>query len=936
MICHAPRVSRVSDDPRLLLIDGHSMAFRAFFALPADNFRTASGLYTNAVHGFLSMLLSLIENEKPTHLAVAFDTSAPTFRKEEYDAYKDGRDATPQEFEGQVAMIAQVLEAMNVPVVVKDGIEADDLLATLAHTGEAAGADVGVVSGDRDTFQLVDDKVTVLYPVKGVSDLRRMTPQVVEEKYGVPPHLHPHLTALVGEKSDNLPGVPGVGPKTAAKWIAQYGDLDGILAHAEEIKGKAGENLRAHRSDVERNRRLNLLLTDTEVPGVSDAGDPTAQLERLALAAVDREAVNQIFDTLEFRTLRTRLFALLPSEGDVPAGAAPTVELEVSSPATLEGGLGAWLGARRAGEGAVAGATRTGLAVEVTGGLARGDIDADAIALATGDGHGVWIDLAALDEEQERALAAWLADPAAPKVAHDAKTAWHALRARGLTLAGVTVDTEIAAYLTLPDQRQYDVRDLVERFVGRSMLTLDAPEGELDLAGLTEDVGGTGARIPAAGRLLVDRADALVVLARALEDQLVAREQAGLLHDLEMPVQRVLTGMEDVGIGVRPHYLADLEAEFDERVRAAQQAAFDAIGHEVNLSSPKQLQSVLFDELDMPRTKKTKTGYTTDADALQELYRKATGATQRSFLEHLLAHRDAIKLRQIVETLRKFVQDDARIHTTFKQTVAATGRLASADPNLQNIPQRTEEGRRIRQGFVVSDGYDMLMTADYSQVEMRIMAHLSQDEGLIEAFRSGEDLHRFVASRVFHIPLEEVSSDDRSRVKAISYGLAYGLSAYGLSRSLVIPVDEAQGLMDGYFDRFGGVRDYLTGVVEQATKDGYTSTIMGRRRYLPDLTSSNRQRRENAKRVALNAPIQGSAADLIKIAMVDLARELAERDLRSRLLLQVHDELVLEVVEPERAEVEALVRAAMAGAATLSVPLDVSVGVGQTWFDAAH
>ncbi|WP_375165527.1 DNA polymerase I [Cellulomonas sp.] len=895
--------------PRLLLIDGHSMAYRAFFALPVDKFATSTGQPTNAVFGFTSMLANLLRDEEPTHVAVAFDAGRTTFRTERYEAYKGNRDATPEPFRGQVDIIKRLLATMHVQVLDKPGFEADDILATLAAQATAAGMHVAICTGDRDAFQLVRPEVTVLYPVKGVSELARMTPEAVEAKYGVPPHRYPDIAALVGESSDNLPGVPGVGPKTAAKWVTQYDGLEGVVAHADAIGGKAGDALREHLAQVQLNRELNRLLDDLELP---------VGPEDLAARPWDRQELHTILDELEFRTLRDRLFAMLPDEGReervATAAALDLVEVGV-------GGLAAWLEER--------GDALLGLDVRGTGSPARGD--AWGVAVADAQGQGVAYDLAEIDPADEQALAAWLADRARPKAVHAAKEAWHALEGRGLPLAGVAFDTELAAYLCQPDRRAYDLPDLAIGYLHRELTaddTASAGQGALDL-----EVDGAGE-----GRRAAVRAAAVRDLVDVLSAEVADRGATGLLADLELPLQDVLARLERTGIAVDREYLTSLEREFDSHVQSAASEAYDVIGREVNLGSPKQLQEVLFDQLGMPKTKKIKTGYTTDAAALTDLFAR----TQHPFLEHLLAHRDAIRLRQTVEGLLRSVLPDDRIHTTFQQTIAATGRLSSADPNLQNIPIRTEAGRQIRRAFVVGPGYETLLTADYSQIEMRIMAHLSGDEGLIEAFRSGEDLHSYVGSRVFDVPTDEVTPAMRSKIKAMSYGLAYGLSSYGLSQQLSIEVSEASALMADYFSRFGGVRDYLSGVVDQARATGYTATILGRRRYLPDLTSDNRQRREMAERMALNAPIQGSAADLIKVAILGVDGELRRRGLASRMLLQVHDELVLEVAAGEREEVEALVREQMARAGDaapdgpLDVPLDVSVGVGGSWHEAGH
>ncbi|MCL1871264.1 MAG: DNA polymerase I [Promicromonosporaceae bacterium] len=880
------------------------MAYRAFFALP-DTMATTSGQVTNAVYGFTSMLTKLLADEQPTHLAVAFDVSRRSFRTERFPEYKGTRSETPAPFRGQVPLIKEVLEALRVPALEREGIEADDIIATLAGQASAAGMEVLVCSGDRDSIQLVDGDVTLLYPVRGVSEMARFTPSTVEDKYGVPPFQYPDLAALVGETSDNLPGVPGVGPKTAAKWVAQFGGLDPLLDHVGELKGKAAENLRAAVDQVRLNRELNALLRDVELPlGPDD----------LVLRGFDREALHRVSDTLQFGALRDRLLAVDPAASDEPGdAAAEAAGFDLDVVELPAGGLAAWLGAR-------SGVT---VGVDVTGKGTPASGDAWGIALAA-SGEGVAYDLADIGAADEGALSSWLADPAAPKVLHGAKTAWHALASRGLTLDGVVFDTELAAYLCYPDQRGYDLGDLVARHLGRELhVADDSAQGALDL-----DLADDGAH----GVREATRAAAILDLSGALSGQLADRGASELLTDVELPLSRVLARMEDTGIAADTDYLTELERGFADQVAQAAGEAYDAIGHEVNLGSPKQLQEVLFGELDMPKTKKTKTGYTTDASALAELYAK----TGHPFLEHLLAHRDASKLRVTVEGLLKSVSPGGRIHTTFQQTIAATGRLSSTDPNLQNIPIRTEAGRQIRRAFRVGEGFETLLTADYSQIEMRIMAHLSGDEGLIEAFRSGEDLHRYVGSRVFGVEPSGVTSAMRSKVKAMSYGLAYGLSAFGLSQQLGIATGEAQGLMDDYFARFGGVRDYLDGVVEEARATGYTATVLGRRRYLPDLTSDNRQRRQMAERMALNAPIQGSAADIIKLAMLKVQAELDARDLRSRLLLQVHDELVVEVAPGEREAAEDVLRTQMGAAYALDVPLDVSVGTGETWHDAGH
>lgn len=881
------------------------MAYRAFYALPKENFQTGTGQHTNAVYGFTSMLINLLRDEQPTHFAVAFDVSRKTFRSEKFADYKANRSASPDEFKGQVSLIQDVLGALSVPVLSKDNYEADDVIATLTTQATGEGFSVAICTGDRDALQLVTDRVTVLYPTKGVSELTRFTPQAVEDKYGLSPEQYPDFAALRGDPSDNLPKIPGVGEKTVTKWIQQFGSLAGLIDRADEVKGKAGEALRTNLASVQLNRELTQLEHDVPL-GVTP--------DDLVLAQWDRDAVHKLFDDLEFRVLRERLFSTL-------SAAEPEVEdgFEVSGGALDTGELAGWLD-RHARDG-----RRVGLAFSGTWTTGAGDLA--GIALADADGAGAFVDVTELNADDDKALGEWLADPALPKAAHDVKGPLHALRGRGWTLAGLTSDTALAAYLVRPGQRSFDLPDLVVRYLQRELRAEDeGGDGQLSLLADEEQD-----KADAANAELV-KARAVGELADALDAELGRIDSRGLLTDLELPLLAVIDELEAAGIAVDADLLDELGAHFAGRVKQAAQEAYDVIGREINLGSPKQLQVVLFDELGMPKTKRTKTGYTTDADALQGLFEK----TQHPFLQHLLEHRDATRLKTTVEGLVKSVADDGRIHTTLNQTIAATGRLSSTDPNLQNIPIRTEEGRRIREVFVVGSGYSELLTADYSQIEMRIMAHLSGDEGLIEAFRSGEDLHNFVASQAFGVPIGEVDQELRRRVKAMSYGLAYGLSAFGLAQQLRISAEEAKAQMDAYFARFGRVRDYLHEVVSQAREDGYTSTILGRRRYLPDLLSDNRQRREMAERMALNAPIQGSAADIIKVAMLGVHRSLAEAGLRSRMLLQVHDELIIELVDGERAEVERIVREQMGSAYPLEVPLEVSVGAGRSWDSAAH
>jgi DNA polymerase-1 len=885
----------------LLLIDGHSVAYRAFFALPVENFSTTTGQHTNAVYGFTSMLINVLRDEKPTHLCVAFDVSRKTFRSAEYAEYKATRSASPAEFSGQIGLIKEVLDALNIVHIELDGFEADDIIATLAKQGAASGLNVLICTGDRDTLQLVNDQVTVLYPRKGVSDLARLDPATVVEKYLVTPDRYPELAALVGESSDNLPGVPGVGPKTAAKWLAAYDGLENLLRHADEISGKVGDSLREHLDGVIRNRHLNALIGDLELPlGPSD----------LLRRDWDREAVHSLFDGLEFRVLRDRLLETLPAEDAESQGG-----FDVSGETLATGSVRAWLDAHaRAGV----------VGIDVTGRWRAGAGDITGLALAAADGTAAWLDVTGLSPDDDKALADWLAEESAPKAMHDAKGPLLAIWSRGWDLAGLVSDTQLAAYLLRPDQRVYDLADLTARHLKRDLAVAGTGAESGDQAAFSfDDTDSHDAMV---------RARAVIDLAAALEADLDSQGGATLLREVELPLTRTLATMERVGVAVDIDYLNRLYADFDAAVVAAEADAFAVLGKPINLGSPKQLQTVLFDELAMPKTRRTQTGWTTDAESLETLYAK----TEHPFLAHLLRHRDQIRLRQTVEGLLKSVADDGRIHTTYVQTIAATGRLSSTDPNLQNIPIRTEAGRRIREAFVVGAGYETLLTADYSQIEMRIMADQSEDAGLTEAFASGQDFHTIMASRVFGVAAGEVSGAQRAKIKAMNYGLAYGLSAFGLSQQLKIEVSEARGLMEEYFERFGHVRDFLQDIVATARRTGFTETVLGRRRYLPDLNSSNRQRREMAERAALNAPIQGSAADIIKVAMLDVETAIAQRGLRSRMLLQVHDELVFEVASGERDQFEELVRDKMGHAVEMTVPLEVSVGVGRSWHEAAH
>jgi DNA polymerase-1 len=905
-------VTKPTQRDRLLLLDGHSLAYRAFFALPPENFSTTTGQPTNAVYGFTAMLIKLLPDEKPTHIAVAFDRGERTFRHEQYVEYKANRRETPVDFRSQLSLIFEVLDALGVPRLSVPGYEADDIIATLAVQAAAEDMDVVIVTGDRDAFQLISDRVTVLKTGRGVTDTTRFTPEELKGKYGLTPAQYPDFAAVRGDPSDNLPSIPGVGEKTAAKWIIEFGSLAQLVDRVDEVKGRAGDKLRENLANVLLNRQLTELARDVPVDVLP---------RELRPVLWDREQIHQLFDTLQFRVLRDRLYSELPNGiaalagGSAGPAAGTAGTYDVTATILGPGEVTGWL----AGHGQVPG--RSGLAA--SGEWGRGTGHLTGLAIAAPDGACAFIDPTTVTEDDDRALSGWLADPGRPKALHDAKGPIHALAAQGMTLAGLTSDTALAAYLALPGQRTFNLTDLVLRYLRREL-----PAAEVTTGQLTLDMPDPAQ----AANALAQQAKATAELADALDADLAARGATELLADVELPLVGVLAEMEQAGIAVDVDHFAGMSASLGGEVKAAEQAAFAVVGHEFNLRSPKQLQDVLFTELGLPKTKRIKTGYTTDSEALTSLLAQ----TGHPVLEHLLRHRDVDKLKGMVDLLIESIAADGRIHTTYNQTIAATGRLSSEKPNLQNIPIRTQEGRRIRQGFIVGPGYECLLTADYSQIELRIMAHLSEDAALAAAFGSGHDFHAATAGSVFGVDPQHVTTELRSRIKAMNYGLAYGLSVYGLSQQLRVSADEARGFMEEYFKQFGGVRDYLQEVVARARTNGYTQTMLGRRRYLPDLTSDNRQRREMAERMALNAPIQGSAADIIKIAMLATEKQIAAAGLRSRMLLQVHDELLFEVAPGELEQLREIVAGAMRGAFELSVPLEVSMGTGRSWADAAH
>lgn len=948
----------VPTNDTLLVVDGHSLAFRAFFALPVDNFSTSSGQATNAVWGFATMLAQVIDAEKPDHLGVAFDVKGGTFRNEMLPQYKGTREAAPEELLTQLPLIQRMLTALGVTYIEKPGFEGDDVIATLATMGDKAGYHTLVLSGDRDAFQLVDDNVTVLYPGHHFKDLKHMTPQSIIDKYKVTPAQYPDLAALRGETADNIPGVPGVGDGFAAKWINQFGSLDGICEHADEIGGKKGESLRANIDQVKLNRKVNALVRDVDL-GVD--------IEDLTFGTVDVAQIDALFKELEFgprtksRVLKT--FNTGAKASNTSGAGESTnneqneqdssLDLNLPEPTSITAPeqFDEWVKAHRVevkvpgeiadftvsdyGDGsqrhAICGdAVGHAWTVAAWGDERPGRATAQAIAVATATSAAI-VPLPITDTLRAQ-LARFLKSEHSRTIVHGYKELLHLLGAVDLDMDLPMFDTKLAGYLAQPDFHADSLKQAAEHFLDIHFTETEQPsQGTLDFDDdqVEEDPNEHRLRDLAIIRSLA------VTLGPIIDE----REQCWLMRAIELPVSRVLHGMEHTGAKVDSVRLVSMRDQFAAEARQAQEMAWEYAGTEINLQSPKQLQKVLFEDMGLKPTKRTKSGsYTTNAAALQDLYVKSVDNERANgFLGALLRHREINKLKQIVQTLIDATNtSDERIHTTFEQTVAATGRLSSVDPNLQNIPNRNAAGREIRGVFVPGEGYEALMSCDYSQVELRIMADLSDDEALIEAFRSGADFHKYVASMVYKLPVDQITGDQRSHVKAMSYGLAYGLSTYGLAQQLKIAPREAEALKNRYFDTFGKVHDYLESLVANAREKGYTETIFGRRRYFPALHSTNRVAREAAERAALNAPIQGSAADIMKIAMIRAEQTLAEAHVKSRIILQIHDELVVEIAPGEGDQVTELVRNAMEHAVDLAVPLDVSCGIGSDWQLAAH
>jgi DNA polymerase-1 len=889
---------------KILLLDGNSLAYRAFFALPTD-LATASGQVTNAVFGFTSMLINLLKDHQPDGIGVAFDRAEPTFRHELISDYKEGRAEAPDILRQQLGLVRQVLEALKIPMVDAAGYEADDVIATLATQAKDKGDEVIVVTGDRDEYQLVEDPcVKVLYNRRGVSDYVLYDEAGINERTGVSPEKYPQYAALRGDPSDNLHGVPGVGEKTAAKLINTYGDLDGVFANVDKNTPKLRENLKAHEAQVRLNAQATPLIRDVPLD---------VRLDDLRMGQWDADEVRNLFTFLEFRTLWDRLIEAVGGVPTAEAAATETLDVDLHRMATVEEAVAALQGlAESAGPVAVA-ASWAGI---------EGRSPLVAIAFAVGEAptSAEFLDADLLDDQKvAAALSTLVAESGPPIEAHRAKELMRALDPLGVDIRSLDLDTAVAAYLVDPGESQYLLEELSVRYLGLELQSGDAaPAGQLDLDGAEDRPAEDAGR----------RAVAVARLAPALRDAMAARNLFALYDDIERPLIRVLARMEKVGVRVDVEYLRELIVGLETEVRRLEKEIQDDAGETFVVNSTQQLRRILFEKLGLQPQKRTKTGFSTDAASLEKL------RGQHPIIEKLLRYREFEKLRSTYgESLLAFVSDDDRIHASFNQTVARTGRLSSENPNLHNIPIRREEGRRFRRAFIPAEGWQFLV-ADYNQIELRVIAHLAEDPGLIEAFTSGQDIHATTAARIFGVDPSDVALDQRSTAKMVSYGLAYGMEAYGLGQRLGIPTEDAALILAAYFEAFPKVKAYMEGTVAQARDRGYTETLFGRRRQIPELSSNNYRIRQAGERQAMNAGIQGLAADIFKIALVRLDNALEQEALESRLVLQVHDEVILEVPPEEHDRAAELTLAAMSGACELCVDLAVNLSWGDSWADA--
>ena len=889
--------------PKLLLLDGYSLAFRAFFALPED-LTTSDGTRTNAVYGFTSMLIKMLQDESPDYVACCMDKGAPLQRTEEYTEYKAGRSEAPDIFKSQVPLIREVLRVMRIPVYELEGHEADDIISFLAKKAASEGIDVRIVTGDRDFFQLVNDDIHVLYNRRGITDIVDMDAQAVQERYGVPPEKYVDLKALEGDNSDNLPGVPGVGTKTASKLVQKYGSAEGAVAHADEQTPKLAKNLAAHADQVALNKKLSVLAA-TAVPD--------AEVDQMKVGTWDLDEIRELFTSLEFRSLLERLLSDMPEIG---VGEGKPFELQVTvyeDPRQLAAELEA----------------SSGFSMDVVPSAPRGA--PRSLAFSWGDGRVGFLPMGsggAPPPEVAGAIGAVLADEAVPARVHDGREAILALGAIGVSPAGIDMDTHIAAYVLEPGSASgYPLEEVARRYAGRELKAARPVPRDEERAQGSFNLDAAGGEAEAEEACL--RALAVSEVAEAVTGELERLRMLQLYRDIELPLVPVLARMEQVGVALDLDYLHDVSVDLDKQIGKLEEECYELAGERLNLGSPTQLRVLLYEKLGLKTKRRTKTGLSTDARALQTL------VDEHPFVARLLEYRELAKLKNTyVDALPPLVDErDRRLHTTYEQTVAATGRLSSTNPNLMNIPIRTELGLKIRRAFVPEPGY-VLLSADYSQIELRVMAHLSEDPILLEVFRTGKDVHSETAARVFSTDPGRLTVGQRSMAKMVNYGLTYGMGASGLAERLNVPVAEAREVMGSYFEQFGGVKRFLDEVVTQAHADGFTTTMFGRRRYLPELGSGNPRIRAIGERQALNAPIQGSAADIMKLAMINVARRLEEESSDMQMILTVHDELVFEVPEGMEAEAEKLVREEMCGVADMKVPLEVDVSSGTNWADA--
>ncbi|MFV0316881.1 MAG: DNA polymerase I [Microthrixaceae bacterium] len=886
----------------LMLIDGNSLTYRAFHALPTD-LQTSSGQVTNAVFGFTSMLLNLVRDHRPDRVIVTFDRPEKTFRHEMVDTYKANRDAAPDILRQQMGLVHQVVETFALPMIDAPGFEADDVIATLATQASDAGEDVVIVTGDRDSYQLVSDPhIRVLYNKRGVSDYALYDEAGIEERTGVVPSSYVTYAALRGDNSDNLPGVPGVGEKTAAKLVNTYGDLDGIFGHVGEQTPKLRSNLEQNEAQARSNLEMMTLVRDVPLPEGA---------WRSTQGEVEPDAVIELFNFLEFPSLIPRLPEAFPELfGDgvgVPRTDVSVIDATVTE-ADDDTDMAEALGRASTGHSAV-------LMGEWDGEPGRSELRGVALVLDAPTGSDTPGEVLWVGVERVGALCDALMQGAVPVASHEAKPLIRSLLDLGADLRTLSTDTALAAYLVDPSDANYALGDLMARYASAELPSEVGPaSGQLDLGGDTVDVELSAAR----------RAAGVASLVEPLTDAVEARGLTSLADGIETPLVRVLAKMEHVGIGVDREVLEGLAESLRSECDRERAAVIDAAGEEFNVNSTPQLRAILFDKLGLPPQKKTKTGPSTDHQTLEKL--RGT----HPIIEHLLAYREVEKLRSTYgEGLLAEVADDGRIHATFNQTVARTGRLSSDKPNLHNIPVRTETGRRFREAFVPAEGTEMLV-ADYNQIELRCIAHLSDDPGLVEAFTSGEDIHNRTAANVFGVSPSEVTTEQRAKAKMVSYGLAYGMEAYGLAQRLSIPTSEAQEILDAYFEAFPSVREFMDRTVAEARDKGYTETEFGRRRRIPELSSNQRNVRMAGERQAMNAPIQGLAADIFKVALVRLDQILEPTEL-GRIVLQVHDEVILEVPPARMEETSEVVLGAMSGAFDLRVPLEVNMSHGPSW-----